>query len=166
MIATIFIIVLVALLLPIGAKGLSSCLTGSLFGFGVAGLLLMSGMMAIETGGYGSSAFLLIYSAPFGLLGTIGSVVGIFILWTLLWGLSGAVHNARTRNVMLGIIMLHFFTMPFILMTSESVWGMERLKVAFRSGGILLIGSIPLYLYCHAYLLIQIARKNKEKGAI
>jgi hypothetical protein len=122
-------------------------------GLAVGAFLTFAGLMAIETGGYGTPFFLLIYSAPFGLLpkGPVVLVSSI-ALWAILGTLAGGVNRPFIRAALLAVVLLHYVSIPLILLTSDELGGAANFKQAVNSAGVFLVLSVPLYFASQFYV--------------
>jgi hypothetical protein len=135
-----------------------------ILGVGIGVFLTLAGLMAAETGGYGSALFLLVYSAPFGFFGPV-ILIGPVLLWTFLGALAGGVEVRAVRATLTVLLAAHYMSIPVLLATADNIWGAGRMAEAFRSGGLLLIFSIPLYLICHVLLVRNAILLESRKNA-
>lgn len=141
-------------------------------GFTYAGLavglfLTLSGLLAIETGGYGTPFFLLVYSSPTGLLGK-GPLVLVcsVLLWTLMGVLLGTVSHAMSRTILRLLLLVHYSAIPFVLMLhwDNHLFGWSNFRVAFEAGGPILITTIGIYLFAEFCLLRGVIKGREWPG--
>lgn len=135
---------------------------------------IFAGLLAAETGGYGTPFFLLVYTAPAGLtaglirliLGDEPSVAGVLVplvasiaLWTVLGGLASAAKHRSARIALLWVLLIHYVSIPFtIIAWPDRIGGVEEFRVAMSAGGPMVWLSIPAYVGAQIFfwrLLLQ-----------
>ena len=140
------------------------------WGVGVGVFFTIAGLLAAEEGGYGTPFFLLVYTAPAGLIrlihpdeptvtGVLVPLVAAIALWTVLGSLASAAKHRSARIALLWVLLIHYISIPItIIAWWDRIGGVAEFRVAMTAGGPMVWLSIPAYVGAQVYfwrLLLQ-----------
>jgi hypothetical protein len=123
-------------------------------------VLTVIGFLAANAG-HGTYVLMGIFSAPFGLLGIPGAIIGAMILWLLIGLLLGG-RNSSSKKFFLLMILVHYAGI-ILLLNTETFGDWKYFEQAIENNATTIFLGLAIYVVGQLFIWLRFAMAVTEK---